>query len=305
MEVSERNDDYPASMLLPARKQPLLEGLYAAYGRRLLRRSFAEVRVGGAPWPTGDGPVIAYANHGAWWDPVLAVFLSHDVFRRDGYGLMDGTQLVRYPFFRRVGCFGVTSDPGSGARSGARSGADPGSGKALAIDDARAVGEYATGLLQGGTRRALWLFPQGVLLPSRAPLHFRSGLARISRSVPEARLVPVAIRYEFRAAARPACVVRVGPPSNLAASDASLGTSLGSPSGDRSSAVLTRHLERALTETLVALDADLVESDPVGRDATVGDPLARRGYEAVLTGGATVSRIYDRTLGRLVRRHAS
>lgn len=251
-------------MLIEARKQPFLERLYAGYGRRLLRRAFAQVRVGGAEWPAGDGPVIAYANHGAWWDPVLAVFLSHDVFRRDGYGLMDGAQLVRYPFFRRVGCFGVIGEAGEG----------------LAIDDARAIGEYAIGLLRGGRRRALWLFPQGVLLPSRVPLRFRSGLARISRGVPEARLVPVALRYEFRDVARPECLVRVGA--------AVVPESHGAPS----SASLTRRLERELSETLAGLDEDLA----------AGVDLAGRGYRSVLTGGVTVSRVYDRTLGRLVRR---
>ncbi len=250
-------------MLIAARKQPVLERLYAGYGRRLLRGTFARVRVGGSAWPEGGAPVIAYANHGAWWDPVLAVFLSHDVFRRDGYGLMDGAQLTRYPFFRRVGCFGVT-------------------GEGLAIDDARAVAEYTTGLLRGGRDRVLWLFPQGELFPNRAALRFRSGLARISQSVPEARLVAVAIRYEFREAARPECVVRVGEASTAA------------EYGARSTAGLTRRLERELGDAVAALDADLVS----------GADLSDVGYRPVLTGAATVSRVYDRTVGRLVRRPA-
>ncbi|GJG85874.1 glycerol acyltransferase [Gemmatimonadetes bacterium T265] len=250
-------------MLIEARKQPVLERLYAAYGRRLLRGAFARVRVGGASWPAGDGPVIAYANHAAWWDPILAVFLSHDVFRRDGYGLMDGVQLARYPFFRRVGCFGVT-------------------GEGLAIDDARAIGDYATRLLRGGRARALWLFPQGALLPSRAPLRFRSGLARISRAVPEAHLVPVAVRHEFRDVARPECVVRIGDPLVPDARTV------------RSSASYTRRLEGALGDTLAALDGDL---------AAGVDPAAL-GYNSVLTGGATVNRVYDQTVGRLIRRGA-
>ena len=255
-------------MLIEARKRPALERVYARYGRRLLRRAFARVWVGGAPWPVGDGPVIAYANHGAWWDPVLAVFLSHDVFRWDGYGLMDGAQLLRYPFFRHVGCFGVTSGGATAA--------------GLAIDDARAVADYAAQLLRGGPSRALWLFPQGELLPGRAPLQFRSGLARISRAVPEACCVPVAVRYEFRADARPECCVRVGP-------SAPFGTL-----ASASSAALTRRLERELSGTLATLDAEL----------RTGDDLATLGYTTVLTAGATVSRIYDRTLGRLVHHFA-
>ena len=264
-------------MLIPARKQPALERLYAAYGRRLLRGAFARVRVGGAEWPAGDGPAIAYANHGAWWDPVLAVFLSHDVFRRDGYGLMDGAQLRRYPFFRTVGCFGVTSSQVQGP-AGAPSGGDA----VLSVNDVRSIGEYVTTLLRGGRNRVLWLFPQGTIAPSRAPLRCRSGLARISRGVPEALLVPVAIRFEFRDLARPECVVRVGGP---AAPDAF---------GARSSAVLTRRLERELADTLAALDADLAS----GRD------LDALGYRTALAGGAVIPPVYERALGLLTGRSA-
>jgi 1-acyl-sn-glycerol-3-phosphate acyltransferase len=134
----------------------MLERMYALYGRRLLRRAFARVWVGGAPWPPEDGPSIAFLNHSAWWDPILTLYLSHDLFRRDGYGIMQGGQLERYPFFRRMGCFGASTD---------------------GIEDVRAVSAYATELLRAGGgsgRRTLWIFPQGELLPHRTPLVFRS-----------------------------------------------------------------------------------------------------------------------------------
>ena len=104
-------------MLLEARKVPVLERAYARYGRWLLRRAFARVWVGGAPWPAGGGPTIAFLNHSAWWDPILTLYLSHDLFRRDGYGLMQGAQLVKYPFFRRIGCFGATGDSADDVRA--------------------------------------------------------------------------------------------------------------------------------------------------------------------------------------------
>src|SRR5215213_1625205 len=157
-------------MLLEPHKVRPLERAYARYGRRLLRRAFARVWLGGAEWPPDDGgrPTIAFANHSAWWDPVLALYLSHDLFRRDPYGVMDGAQLRRFPFFRTIGCFGTTTT-------------SPG--------DARQLAECAAGLLReggrgrggggGGRPRVLWLFPQGALLPARAPLAFGSGLARL------------------------------------------------------------------------------------------------------------------------------
>lgn len=244
-------------MLLPAAKLAVVERAYARYGRRLLRRAFARVHVGGADWPAPDGPTIAFLNHGAWWDPIVTLYLSHDLFRRDGYGIMQGAQLVRYPFFRRIGCFGATTD---------------------AFEDARAVAAYAGDVLATGERRTLWLFPQGELLPARAALRFRSGLARISRAAAGVPLVPVALRYELRGAQRPELFVRVGEP--VAPADARAPT-----------AELTRRLEARLRHELASLDADLEHAEPPG-------------YRVALEGRGSLSALYDRTFGRWARRSA-
>jgi len=255
-------------MLLEARKHPLLERAYARYGRRLLRRAFARVWVGGAPWPEGSGPVIAFVNHSAWWDPVLALFLSHDVFRRDGYGLMEGAQLRKYPFFRRIGCFGATGEHPA--------------------EDARGLALYAARLLQGAEPgeppRTLWIFPQGALLPARVPLAFRSGLARFSRAVPGAVLLPVAVRYEVRSAQRPECFVRIGQPTHPPGHPGAGGVA-------ESPGRLTRRLEQRLRDELDRLDLDLTAEHPAG-------------YRVALAGRGSLSDFYDRTMGRLRGRPA-
>lgn len=237
-------------MLLEARKLAPLERLYAAYGRWLLRRHFARVRVGGAPWPAADEPTIALLNHSAWWDPILALFLSHDLFRRDGYGLMEGMQLRRHPFFRRIGCFGTTSET---------------------FEDVRAVSAYAAALLRGGRRRTLWLFPQGALLPARVPLVVRSGAARFALAVPEARLVPLAVRFEMRREQRPEIYVRVGEPVSVAPRE--------------TAAALRRRIEHRLRQELASLDLDLADPAPMY-------------YRAALEGRGSLGALYDRTFGR-------
>ncbi len=242
-------------MLLAARKRAPLDRLYAAYGRRLLRRAFAQLRIGGAAFPCGDAPTIAFLNHSAWWDPIVALFLSHDLFRRDGVGLMQGAQLLRYPFFRRVGCFGATT---------------------TSLDDARRVSAHAAELVRARARRTLWLFPQGELLPAGAPLRFRSGTVRIARAIPEAQLVPIALRYTFRDSQRPELTVRVGAAFHLSATGGA--------------AELTRDLEQRLGSELERLDADLARS-------------ALSDYESVLRGTRSVSDLYDQASGA-VRRSA-
>lgn len=207
-------------MLLPPRKHSLLERAYAWYGRRLLRASFARIRVGGAPWPAGSASV-ALVNHSAWWDPILALFLSHDLFRRDGYGIMDGAQLLRYPFFRRIGCFGVTE---------------------ASLPQSRELATMSAALLNASTARTLWLFPQGALLPARVSMRFRSGAARIALAAPGAAIVPVAVRYEPGREQRPEIVVRVGEATTA---------------GQERASTLTRRLEELLSTELAQLDADV------------------------------------------------
>jgi 1-acyl-sn-glycerol-3-phosphate acyltransferase len=241
-------------VLLTPRKRAPVERALAWTARRLLRGAFGRAWIGGAAPPPPAAPIIAFANHASWWDPIVAHWLGDGVLHRDVYGVMEGTGLLRYPFFRRVGMFGVTTSTPA---------------------DARALAAFAGALLRGAPRRLLWIAPQGALLPARAPLVFRSGLARIARAVPEALLLPVALRYEFRAGQRPELFARLGAP---------VPREPGEPAP-----ALTRRLERRLGEELATLDRDL---------ARPGDP---DGYAPALAGRGTLDALYDRTLGRRAR----
>jgi 1-acyl-sn-glycerol-3-phosphate acyltransferase len=212
---------YVPSMLLRPRKQAMLERLYAWYGRRLLRSSFARLWIHGA-MPSVTQPLIAVANHSAWWDPIVALYLSHEPFRRDQYGIMEGKQLARYPFFRRLGAFGTT---GTGPM------------------EARALADLASRILTGGSNRLLWVFPQGALLPAAVPMRFRSGAARLARRCADAVVVPIAIRYPMTNDRRPECVVRIGDPTDLRGYSAKTATVA---------------LEAAVERELAAIDDDLL-----------------------------------------------
>lgn len=209
-------------MLIEARKIPILESIYSAYARRLIRKEFGRLRVSGNGFPENDRPVIAYINHSAWWDAVVPVHLSHDLFRREIHALMEGAQLTKYPFFRHLGFFGPTAGD---------------------LADARAVVDYSVRVLRSGNRPVLWVCPQGAILPSRAALKFKSGLARIASAVPDAVVVPVAIRYEFLKTEKPVCLVRIGEP--VARSE-------------ESNPRFTRRLESHLQRELDALDSEVM-----------------------------------------------
>lgn len=171
--------------------------------------------------PHGDRPVIAYMNHSAWWDAIVPVHLSHDLFRRDMHALMEAKQLRKYPFFRHLGFFG---------------------GDAGERGEARAVSEYAEKVLGGSPRSILWICPQGALFPSHVPLRFKSGLARIAVTSPHAVIVPVALRYQFLRERKPDCWVRIGEPVARA---------------EENIPALTRRLEVHLQREMDLLDNDI------------------------------------------------
>lgn len=138
-----------------------------------------------------DEPVLLVSNHTAFWDPLVAIWLTNHVVEIDSYAMMDAANLRRLPFFRWVGAFGVDLD-------------DPRDG-GLAI-------RYAAKLLRE-PGRLVWVFAQGDERPiTERPLRFRAGAATVSRLCPGATVIPLALRYEFGQTERPALHVNIGEP---------------------------------------------------------------------------------------------
>jgi 1-acyl-sn-glycerol-3-phosphate acyltransferase len=137
------------------------------------------------------GPVLVVSNHCAWWDPLVALVLTHRFVPADAYALMDAANLRQRPFFAKVGAFGV--DRGS-RRDGA------------------AATRHAVGLLDR-PGRLVWVFPQGEERPQHErPLRFFGGAASVARRVPGLSVVPVGLAYAFGATAAPSVLVAVGEP---------------------------------------------------------------------------------------------
>ncbi len=167
---------------------------FAGHVTGRLRATFAGVHVRGLDTlrsEVGQASVLLIANHTAWWDPMLALWLTlAQVEHAASYGMMDAANLRRFRFFRWVGAFGVDR---TSRRDGAR------------------ASRYAIALLrQPGT--AVWLFPQGAEQPPHVPLRFEPGAAGIARRTPGVRVIPVAFVYVFEGDERPHAYVSIGDP---------------------------------------------------------------------------------------------
>jgi hypothetical protein len=213
--------------VIPARKSAAFTRWLAADAERRLDAAFQSVRARGlarVAATLAEGPVLVVTNHTAWWDPLVALFLSVRVLSADAYAMMDARNLERLPFFGKVGAFGVDLDD--------------------VRDGVRAIRYAASLLTEKG--RLVWIFPQGRERPITArPLGFRPGSAAIAQRARGATTIAGALRYEMGSTQRPTVWVSFGEPLPRAR--------------DHASAQAAQ--EDAVAGELVRIDRALVDGD--------------------------------------------
>ncbi|WP_433975516.1 lysophospholipid acyltransferase family protein [Tunturiibacter lichenicola] len=166
--------------------------------RGYFRRHFHAVRISGAAGfsalaKSDAGPMIVYANHSSWWDPMVSVYLAERFMSaRQHYAPMDAAALERYAVLKRVGIFGVEMNSTRGA--------------ATFLRTSEAI------LASGGV---VWITPQGRFVDSRTrPLEFKPGLSalasRVAASTGWCTVVPLAIEYPFWDERLPECLLHFG-----------------------------------------------------------------------------------------------
>lgn len=180
--------------MLPARKTAAFNFLLRRVLARTLRRRFHGVFIAGREHFDAldpGRPVIGAVNHSNWWDGfVLYVLSDRALPGRDIFLAMEEQNLRRYPFFQRMGCFGVDLENPRAALPGVR---------------------YALRLLAGNPGRLLWIFVQGELRPAHVPVRAKPGALLLARRA-GAQVLPLVIRYEWLIESRPSILVRVGAP---------------------------------------------------------------------------------------------
>lgn len=183
--------------MLEARKNSRAEKVLEIYFRNLVRRRFAALHASNIETiekRERAAPVIFYSNHSSWWDGVFA-FVLWRALGIDCFVMMEEKHLAGLPIFRRAGAFSVVREkPREAARSVA----------------------YAARLLKEKQNRAVWLFPQGEILPNDVrPLKFFQGVTRIVEKTGNCVIVPAAMRLEFLGDFKPEAFVKFGTPETL------------------------------------------------------------------------------------------
>src|ERR1700730_8958698 len=96
------------------RISPLLLRMFGTYAERYLARQFHAVRLSRGARPEGPAargrPLIVYLTHPSWWDPLVCLAIANaTVPDRRHYAPIEAEALARYPFFERLGFFGIES----------------------------------------------------------------------------------------------------------------------------------------------------------------------------------------------------
>jgi 1-acyl-sn-glycerol-3-phosphate acyltransferase len=190
-------------MNVPTISAPLL-WYFRRIVRGYFRRHFHGVRISGAERLVSDGgPLIIYANHSSWWDPMVLVLLGGRFLPRlKHYAPMDAEALDRYAILKRLGIFPVVMKTQRGAVQFLK------------------MGEAI--LASGGV---LWVTPQGMFVDGRErPLVFKPGLAALAQRVAErggsCTVLPLAIEYSFWDERLPETLLHIGQPVRVAATNA-------------------------------------------------------------------------------------
>ncbi|MEL6824230.1 MAG: lysophospholipid acyltransferase family protein [Calditrichota bacterium] len=123
-------------------------------------------------------PVLLLPNHSTWWDGFFAWHLNEVHFKRPFYLMMLQEQLLKYPFFRKLGVFGIDQGNAKGMLSSLN---------------------YAAKLLEQTPPPILTIFPQGELQRSlKRPLDYKKGIDWIlKRYSGKVTILPLAMRCEF------------------------------------------------------------------------------------------------------------
>ena len=178
--------------MLEAKKSRWFEKVFSIYTSNLLKRRFHSFRVSGLDVlraKNSQMPMIIYVNHSSWWDGLVAFQISAKL-KLDSFVMMEEKQLKNLFLFRKLGAFSVIRENPREALESVN---------------------YAANLLKVNSRRTLWIFPQGEILPNNArPLRFYGGLSKIVERVGQCQVVPMAICYEFLKDFKPEIFVKSG-----------------------------------------------------------------------------------------------
>ncbi len=209
------------------------------FARRMVQKQFAVFAVDDRELQSNpvepSSPLIVYANHPGWWDPIVAMLLCRELFpQRSYFAPIDAEALKKYKSFRKLGYFGIDMNSTKGAADFLRT----------------------ANVILGLPDTSLWVTPEGRFTDPRDDQpEFMPGVAHLASRTNNVSCVPLAIEYAFVEEQQPFMLCRLGKAVQLPENHR--------PRGDprQSKEVWHRHLEVELRNTQQMLAASVIRRD--------------------------------------------
>lgn len=191
-----------------------------------------------------DSPIIAYANHASWWDPIAAMLLQKAFLpSRIFYAPIDADALEHYRIMARLGFYGVRMQSLDGAADFLQ----------------------VTKVILETKKVTIWITPEGQFTDARDhSLSLMPGLSHLASKIPGVKFLPVAFEYGFWNESRPHIFSRFGA---LIGSDERL-------SKAEWSVLLTDRLRQTQNE----LAKSVIARDPASFDYLIASRPVRLGW---------------------------
>lgn len=139
--------------------------------------------------PSKEASTVYFLNHNYWWDGLLPLYLSKKYFNQNTRAIMEYDQMLRYPFFSRIGAFSI----------------DPTSPKS-SIKTLRYALESLT-----KEKTCLFIYPEGKIVPvSDKTSTFQNGLSWIYQHTEAIDFVPVGIYIDHSSYNKPELNIYIG-----------------------------------------------------------------------------------------------
>lgn len=183
------------AVALPTITPWLFNGFYK-FCRYYMRKHFHAVAVDRRAFATApldsNTPLICYANHPGWWDPIIAIHLCQSCFAgRRFYAPIDAEALKKYGIFAKLGFYGIDTHSLHGAAN-------------FLKVSRRILAEPNT---------SIWITPEGRFAdPRDHEATLMPGLAHLALQNENVVLVPLAIEYVFWEERLPEALMRFGAP---------------------------------------------------------------------------------------------
>ncbi|MEQ1825033.1 MAG: lysophospholipid acyltransferase family protein [Pirellula sp.] len=236
---------------LPTSKKWLVDG-FCRFTRRMVAKHFISFGIHKVDLDLEalgpEIPIVVYANHASWWDPICAMLIRQTVFpNRVLYAPIDALALKDYRIMAQLGFYGLQLHTHSGAA------------------DFLAT----TKRILKSKNASIWITPEGRFTDVRdhsVPL--MPGLSHLAARVPGVVFLPLALEYAFWDQSRPKIFARFG---------AAIGNEH-SVGGERSKSEWNAMLTDRLRQTQMKLAQNVIDRDSHQFEYIVANRPVRLGW---------------------------